>query len=380
MMRLLRTFILLALCLPAPGALAATPPKQPEKGPGGAGYKFAEVTKRGIGTVSAGTFVFYGAESSAEPRPVAVLLHSWGAVNSALYGGFIDHLARSGYLVLFPRFQEVNRTRPVEATANAATLIDASLKALAQDGDVKPDLARVAFIGHLAGVPMALNLAATHRETGLPKPGLIFGFMPGGIAADEKARGIVLSDLSQVDAGSLLVLMNGDREQRPADRSVRVIFEKTTGIPASRKLFVRAASDDHGFPAISATLASPASPKPAYDAKAIKLADDPPKDPKERSKWRWSADMSLSGEQTILTAQMETNPTDALDYLAYWKTFDLAAQAAFGNGDATTLRRDPRTIDMSQWSDGWPVRRLSAELAKGAEAEKEAPGPRRRLN
>ena len=45
---------------------------------------------------------------------------------------------------------------------------------------------------------------------------------------------------------------------------------------------MRAGSDDHGFPPLTATLASPGSPKADYDAAAIKLPPDPPRDPKQQ--------------------------------------------------------------------------------------------------
>jgi hypothetical protein len=128
-------------------------------------------------------------------------------------------------------------------------------------------------------------------------------------------------------------------------------------------------------------LAFPGSPKPEYDAAAIKLPPDPPRDPKQKSTWKWSADMSLSGPQTILTQQLGSNGTDTLDYLALWKTFEIAADAAFSGKDAAALARNPKLIDMGNWSDGWPVRRLSAQMPKVEGQEKQPEqGPRRRLN
>jgi hypothetical protein len=128
---------------------------------------------------------------------------------------------------------------------------------------------------------------------------------------------------------------------------------------------MRAASDDHGFPSISATLSSPGSIRAEYDAAAIPLPPDPPRDPKQKPPvWRWSADMALSGEQTVLSMQLGTNVTDTLDYYAFWKTFDMAADAAFSGKDAAYLKSNPRFIDAGAWSDGWPVRRLSADMPK----------------
>jgi dienelactone hydrolase len=380
MRRPLTALFLLGSFVTASGAWAATPPKQPEQGPGGADYKITDVVKRAVGTASSGTFVFHGNNTPAEPRPVVVFLHSWGAVNPALYGGWIDHLARKGYLVLFPRFQEVNRSRPADATALAEDLIQNALTALSGDAAAKPDSKRVAFIGHSAGVPIAFNLAAAAGGGKIPAPKLVFGLMPGGIASNEKERGIMLGDLSAIDPSTLLITMSGDRDYLPSDRASRRILQEASAVPASRKLFMRAGSDDHGFPALTATLASPGSPKADYDTSAIKLPPDPPRDPKQKNTWRWSADMSLSGPQTILTQQLGNNGTDTLDYLAFWKTFDMAAEAAFSGKDAAALRRDAKFIDMGTWSDGWPVRRLSAEPPKGSEEDKQERGPRRKLN
>jgi dienelactone hydrolase len=381
MRRSLLPVLLLGVSLAAPWAHAATPPQQPEQGPGGRDYKSNEVVKRAVGTASAGTFVFHGADTPSKPRPVVVFLHSWGAVNPGLYGGWIDHLARKGYLVLFPRFQDVNRSRPADASNLAEDLIQSALAALADDPNAKPDKERVAFVGHSAGVPIALNLAAGVSSGKVPAPKLIFGLMPGGIASNEKERGILLRDLSAVDPATLIIAMSGDRDYLPSDRASRLLLQQASAVPSTRKLFMRAASDDHGFPALTATLASPGSPKADYDASAIKLPADPPRDPKQRNTWRWSADMALSGPQTILTQQLGTNGTDTLDFLAFWKTFDIASEAAFAGKDATALLRDPKFVDMSTWSDGWPVKRLSAQMPKGEGPEsKEERGPRRRLN
>lgn len=348
-------------------SLAATAPPQPKTGPGAPLYPDAEIVKRAVGRASAATYVFHTAGAPAEPRSVVVLLHGWGAVNPGIYGAWIDHLARRGHLVLFPAFQDVGKIRPVDATDKAATLVKDSLAALASDPVARPDPARVAYIGHSAGAGIAANLAAVAKAKDLPAPKLLFLVMPGGVASDEKAKGVQLLDLATVDAGTAMVTMIGDREFQAADRTARRILRAASEVPLSRKLFMRAGSDDHGFPSLSATLASPAAGKDGYDAASIKVPPDPPVDPKAaRSRTRpvWSADMVLTGEQTVLVGQLQRNALDALDYLAYWRTFDMAAQAAFTGQDMATLRANPALTDMGRWSDSWPVRRMSAETPK----------------
>lgn len=357
--------LLLILAGPAP-ILAASPPPQPADGPGGIGDRKITVVKRGLGRASAATLAFHAAgPAPASGRPVVVFLHAWGVVNPQAYGGWIDHLARHGYLVLFPRFQEANRTKPSDAPANAETLLKAAFAELANDPDAKPDPGKVAVIGHLAGVPLAMNVAANAKAQGLPVPKLVFGLMPGGIASGPKARGITLGDLSSVDARTMIVTVIGDRDARAADAAARRLLRETTAVPVDRKLFVRALSDDHGFPALTATLTAPAGVDTTFDAAAIKLPPDP-KDAPKPPPFKWSADMTLSGEQQTLVSQINNARADTLDYLAFWKTFDLAATAAFAGQDATGLKANPRFSDMERWGDGWPVKRLAVETPKAS--------------
>jgi acetyl esterase/lipase len=353
-------------------AQAAAPPPQPADGPGGVGDRKMTITKRLLGRGTATSFAFYAAGAAPEAgRPVAIILHGWGVVNPQSYGAWIDHLARQGWLVLFPRFQEVNRTRPADAPGVAETLVKAALADLAADGEAKPDLGRVAMIGHLAGAPLAMDLAADAKTHGLPAPKLIFAVTPGGIASGPKSRGIALGDLSAVDPATLIVTMVGDKDTRAADAAAKRLLREASAVPLERKLFVRALSDDHGFPALTATLAAPAGLDTAYDGGAIKPGAEPKDTAKDAAKpppFRWSADMALTGEQQTLVSQVNLARVDALDYLGFWKTFDLAAAAAFAGSDAAALKNNPRLADMERWSDGWPVKRLAVETPRPAPA------------
>jgi dienelactone hydrolase len=366
-MRLRLPCLILVGALMAPAvAFGAGPPAQPKTGPGGLDYVATEVTKRAVGTASAASFVFHAAGPATQPRPVIILLHAWGAVNPQVYGGLIDHLARKGYLVLWPRFQELGKTRPGDATANAVTLVKEAFAALADDPNARPDTSRVAVVGHSAGAAIAANIAAAAKKEGLPVPKLVLGLMPGGVAKDAKSRGIVLADLEEIDPATLLITMSPDRDHLPADRTGRRILKEAANVPIERKIFMRALSDAHGYPAFSATLASPASVNEAYDGGKITVAPDPKGDPRaERMRrQKWSADMVLTGEQTVLVQQLANNGTDTLDWLGYWKTIELAANAAFAGKDGQALRNDPALTDMGRWSDGWPVKRLVAETPR----------------
>lgn len=349
-------------------AQAASPPPQPSEGAGGFGDRKATIVKRLLGRGTATTFAFHAAGTAPEAgRPVVVFLHGWGVVNPQSYGGWIDHLTRQGWLVLYPRFQEVNRTRPADAPGLADGLVKAALADLASDADAKPDLGRVAFIGHLAGAPLAMDMAADAKQHGLPVPKLVFMVAPGGIASGPKSRGIALTELSGIDPSTLLIAMVGDKDTRAADLAAKRLLREASAVPLERKLFIRALSDDHGFPALTATLAAPAGTDTAYDGGAIKPGPEPKDAAKDAPKpppFRWSANMALTGEQQTLVSQINIARVDALDYLGFWKTFDIAAAAAFAGSDANAMKNNPRLADMERWSDGWPVKRLSVETPR----------------
>jgi acetyl esterase/lipase len=370
-----RTFLialaLAAATLAGAPAQAAKPPEQSPTGPGGTDYVAEGVTRRALGRASAPIYVFHGDNEPKEPRTVVVFLHAWGATNPAIYGGWIEHMARKGHVVIFPRFQEINRTRPAEGTANAIQMTRDALAALASDPAARPDPNRLVVMGHLAGAAVAANVAAAGGAEGLPVPRLYFGIMPGGIASDAKERGILLEGLDRIQPSTLMVTMIGDREHLPSDKAARRILRAASAVPLERKAFLRILSDDHGFPPVSATLAAPGSYKDAYDGAKLVAPPDPPRDPKA-ARWKWSADMALTGPQTVIAQQLAGNATDVLDWNGFWKTLDLAMQTAFLDGDGMALRKTPALFEMGRWSDGWPVRRITADNLKP-----EAPEPAR---
>lgn len=374
-------------------ANAAVPPQQPEQGAGGKDYQEGAVVKRAIGTAEQPVFIFYAASTSAKPRPVIVFFHSWGGNDPQFFGGWIEHLVRKGNLVVFPRFQEIDRTRPLEATTIASRMTGSAFKALAEDRDVRPDVNKVVFVGYLAGSIVALDLAAEAKSYALPIPKLVLSLMPGGVAKDGDMRGIPMPDLSHIDASTMLIMMNGDQDHVPGDRIAKRILQETTSVSSTRKLFMRVSSDRHGYPLLSATLVSPGSINPDYAAQKIPLppsgmVEEPPISGQgkgkrvqqaKKPKSKWSPDMALTGTQTTLTMQLSTNGVDNLDYRAFWKTLDMASEAAFVGKDTTDLKANPAFVDMGIWSDGWPVRRLGSEIPKGDTEAVAGPMPRRRF-
>jgi len=240
------------------------------------------------------------------------------------------------------------------------------------------DTSRVAYIGHLAGAVVAVNLAADSANK--VQPQLIFGLMPGGIARDAKSTGIPLADLSEVSALTSVVMMSADRASTATDRTAKQILHHTMQVSYDRKLYIKVFSDAHGYPTLSATLMSPGAPNSHYapdmlEKPAAKVTEEeeiaaPAGKGKKGNRQKKGRKRipppppasQVSGEQAMLAKQIFSNRVDPLDYYAYWKTFEMLANMAFAGGELALLQNDPEFVGMGIWSDGFPVKRLRVEV------------------
>ena len=363
-------------------AMAATPPVQPFEGPGSSGDQNLAVTKRVLGEEGSVIYAFFTKTKTTTPKPVVIFLHPWGGIQPQAYGHWFDQLARKGYLVIFPQYQIPNVTESTQATQRAKSLIGRAFTELKNETYAQADPERISYIGHLAGAVIAVNLA-TEPDKGY-NPKLVLALMPGGIARDEQSAGIPLADLSKINPLTSLVAMSADRASNATDRAARRILTEASQIPPDRKLFIKTMSDGHGYPRLFASLASPGSFNDMYSQDALGKA--PPRIqtdeeagavPVQRTRNnrgnrnrkgqrtgpRPSPRLTaISGEQQLIARQVENNGVDALDYLGYWKTFELLANMAFSGGEITLLSNDPAFVGMGVWSDGFPAKRLWVEV------------------
>ncbi|MDR1828252.1 MAG: alpha/beta hydrolase [Methylobacteriaceae bacterium] len=376
-MQMLRWMLVgMLCCLLETVSQGASPPPPPVSGPGSTGDTTQEVIKRTLGDHGAVVYAFY-AENREGPKPVVVFLHPWGANEPYYYGGWFSQLARKGFVVLFPKYQEVNVTLSTQAGLRVVDLLETALKELRNDPHAQIDHARVAYVGHLAGAAVAMNLAADASNP-LP-PQLIFALMPGGIAQNERDGGIPLADLSDIPGNVNIAALTADKASTVTDKVARRLLNETTQVPLERKLYIKVFSDAHGFPTLSASPASPGCADDYYSADEL----DPPRggvQPIEdvmvpnsgRNKKRPAPQRKapphrlalVSGEQKTVVRQIGNNKADTLDYYVYWKSLEMMANIAFAGGDISILQKDPQFIGVGVWSDGFPVKRLWVELPK----------------
>ena len=318
-----------------------TPPSQPETGPGGKVETNRSVTKNRCGTGEKEYWIYEPDSPKPVTAPVVVFLHGWGGMNPFYYGAWIDHLVKRGNIVIYPRYQGGLLT-PREAFIpnSLAAIKDAFSRLQTEPGHVRPDLTRVASVGHSLGGILSASVAALASESGLPKFKAVMSVEPG---ITRKPVSVPLADLTKIPADTLLLSVAGDRDTLVEDEDAKRIYYESNRIPVENKDFIKLVTDDHGTPALIASHRAPTALDRNYD--------------------------NGEGERMDQTARANRRPgvgsdspqmpaTNALDY-GLWKLFDGLCDAAFfGKNREYALGNTPQQKFMGKWSDGVPVKEL----------------------
>ena len=107
------------------------------------------------------------------PLPVVVFLHGWGAPDPAFYRPWLEHLARRGNAVVYPRYQDSFVEPPRQALGNVLAVVRIALER-------RPAQPRTLVVaGHSAGGALAADYAAIARTAGVPAPRAVFAAYPG---------------------------------------------------------------------------------------------------------------------------------------------------------------------------------------------------------
>ena len=288
-------------------------------------YAHRMVMRYEVGEGPRSYWLFEPAEPKAERAPVIVFFHGWFAVNPAFYGAWIDHLVRSGRIVVFPRYQNDVDTLPREFLPNAIAATRDALGVL-EDGvkHVRPDLHHVAFIGHSAGGNLAAQIAsvASDPHSGLPQPKLVAALMPGEVVPSREPS------LGRIPASTLLLVAVGEDDLLVGDLRGRQIFVQADAIPRSRKRFLLFRSDRHGFPPLIAEHTAPTGANRRLD----------------------------TGEGVFRSLQLSLGEVNALDRAGFWRIADVAIETAFaGRTFDESIRDQERFTHLGFWSDGRKV-------------------------
>ena len=157
--------------------------------------------------------------------PVVLFLHGWGATEPRFYRGWVEHLAREGNAVIYPRYQDSVAEPPTQVLGNALVGVRIALGELDED----PDSLVVA--GHSAGGALAADYAAIARRTGLPVPRAVFSVYPG-----RAFRGIpfAIPAAGPVPEGVALRVLTGADDRVVDPRDAEAIYARAAS--ADRRL------------------------------------------------------------------------------------------------------------------------------------------------
>jgi pimeloyl-ACP methyl ester carboxylesterase len=299
------------------GTAIPTQPLQPSSGPGSSDYAHAGVQGAKHGQGVRQYWLFTPKDPTPAQAPVIVFLHGWSAMEPDAYGAWIKHLVRRGNIVIYPRYQEGFGTLPSSFVEHAVSAIHDALGRLQSGGVTRPELDKVAFVGHSMGAIMGANIAQNVRRHDVPAPRCLF--------LAEPTFEPILGRYDQIPPDTLLVVVVASDVKR--DASARKILTGTTRIAPSNKNYVALASDLHGNPPLISDHFAPCASEEIEPARAKSA----------RSDWRGRT-------------------RDALDFFGYWKLCDGLLDAAFeGVHREFALGNTPEVRFMGRWSDGTPV-------------------------
>jgi acetyl esterase/lipase len=288
------------------------PPVQPEKGPGGREYRHEKVTKTSHGWGGKQYWLFEPDCPKPDTAPVVVFNHGWAGMFPRFYERWIEHIVRRGNIVIYPRYQRSILTPSERFTPNMVAALRAAFEELQSGKHVKPDVNRIAAVGHSMGGALSANLAAVAEREGFPEVKAVMCVEPGMGPRD------VLEDFSEIPAGTLLLVALGQDDTYVTEEMALRILTGAVQVKNEDKNLITALTDEHGQPALSADHFAPTD-----------------------------------------------RHVNALSWYGFWKWFDALCDAAFyGKNREYALGDTPEQRFMGIWSDGRPVKEARAAKFK----------------
>jgi dienelactone hydrolase len=322
------------------GQTAAKQPPQAGQGPGSGDYRHHSVRKTLHGVGENGYWLFEPADPTPSEAPVVFFLHGGRGMNPRDYGGWIDHLARRGNIVVYPVFEKAEFMASTKdsndvLTQRAFTACKEAVEFMKKSGGGRPRLDRVAVTGHSFGGGLTPQFAGRAERVGLPVPKAIMPVEPGWKGKEEYPADV----LKDIPPSVLALIVVGEDDQFGESRKGDVMFRAMSAIPPNHKRYVIMHSDNHGTSPLVADHSVPLSARDDYGT-------------------------PLTGRQVrrravvdAMTGMVE-GVVDAFDYNGVWKLFDLLCDTAFSGKEITAVVPGD-TWDMGRWSDGTPIKPMT---------------------
>jgi len=175
------------------------------------------------------------------PLPLVLFLHGWGATEPRIYGPWLEHLARGGNAVVYPRYQDSVAEPPTQVLGNVLVGVRTALTG------VDADLDSLVVAGHSAGGALAADYAAIAGGVGLPEARAVLSMYPGRSFRGVRV-GIPAVDPGRIPEGTDLLVLSGADDAVVDPRDARWIYAGADAVARRRLVVVRrrGASDHLG--------------------------------------------------------------------------------------------------------------------------------------
>jgi acetyl esterase/lipase len=336
--------LLFLLLIGLPSAWGALPigPEQPEAGFGGRSYPHGGWQLTRFNSYEDCFFIGEPTEPVPASAPVVVFLHGWMNSDPREYEGWLQHLCRRGWIVIFPRYQGTGESH-ADYTLNAIRSVKEAWRTIYDRKRITPDRERTAIIGHQCGAVVGANIAATHRHFKIAPPRALLLLSPSRFERVGAIRGLDLYDLSGIPAGTLMLVGVGEMDAPETEPVAKDLFYGADQVRSADKNFLMFLNDLHGTPPLIAD----------------RFATLAPVDPLfERVVEARRHTFINTFPQAALARHIRCRGIDALDWNGTFRLFDALAHAAFtGARRAEALGNTELQREMGSWSDGRPINR-----------------------
>ena len=309
-------------------------------------HTHAAVRLRVVGEGARRAYLFLPESPSLRGKvPLVLFHHGWQGMNPMNFGGLIDHLVRSGQVVVYPVYQESDKTSPQVVTANAAAADKRAIEEIMTRDGIQIDPARVVYYGYSMGAAISVNLAIRPKYFGLPAPRALMLAAPGDayhVAKGAQSKSI-LGPLKNLPPDLPVAILTGEMDTEIGLPTARKWFAQLCGIKPDRRVLMVLPSESNGNERVNAIHGSPGAPDSRYDFD-LKRKDFPDR---------------INGREGF-----EASPSlNALDFYGFWKVLDALVDDAaerrlpsvvFGKGTDEQL-------SLGYWPDGTAFKRIRLE-------------------
>lgn len=232
----------------------------------------AQKVHQGVATFTVGegmnrAYVFVPQMPAPVGAPLVLLHHGWLGMNPRNFGGLIDLLVRRGAAVVYPVYQDGDRTAPQAVTTLAARADATALRAIDQRFPGLVNATKTFYYGYSMGAAIALNLALDPAHYGLPAPKALMLVAPGD--AQHVARGAnaasIYGRVESLSEDLPTVLVTGAADTSIGVPTAKALANRLCPSRRARRVLIVLPSDSDGGSRIEAGHGSPGAPDSRYD-------------------------------------------------------------------------------------------------------------------